>query len=90
MSNEVEQQRQRAVQRFLAGEKPESIFVSLGRTKAWLYKWLDRYEEGDPSWHETLTRRPLTNPKRTASEVEEIVKMVRLKLYNNDLFSHEC
>jgi putative transposase len=85
LSNEVEQQRQWAVQRFLAGEKPESIYVSLGRTKAWLYKWVDRYEEGE-SWYETHTRRPLTNPKKTASEVEEIVKIVRLKLYNNELF----
>jgi putative transposase len=85
LSNEVEQQRQWAIQRFLAGEKPESIYVSLGRTKAWLYKWLDRYEEGE-AWYATLTRRPLTNPKQTASEVEEVVKLIRVKLYTNDLF----
>lgn len=86
MDNEVELQRQRAVQRFLAGEKPESIYVSLGRTKAWLCKWVDRYKEDNKSWDETLPRRPFTNQKRTASEVEEIVKLVRLKLYNNLLF----
>ncbi len=86
MSNEVEQQRQLAVQRFLAGETPESIYVSLGRSKAWLYKWVERYAENDQTWHETLNRRPLTNPMRTSSEIEEIVKMVRLKLYNAELF----
>lgn len=86
MSNEVEQQRQLAVQRFMAGESPESIYISLGRSKAWLYKWVERYEQGDLLWHETLTRRPLTNPMRTVSEVEEIVKMIRLKLYNADYF----
>lgn len=85
MSIEVEQQRQWAVQRFQAGEKPESIYVSLGKTKAWLYKWLDRYEEGE-AWYATLTRRPLTNPKQTASGVEEVVKLIRLKLHTNDVF----
>jgi len=86
LSIEVEQQRQLAVQRFLAGESPESIYVSLGRSKAWLYKWVERYEEGDCLWHETLNRRPLTNPMRTASEVEGIIKVIRLKLYNADSF----
>jgi putative transposase len=86
MKDEIEQHRTWAVQRFLNGEKPESICASLGRSKAWLYKWVERHVESSSGWSESLSRRPLTNPTRTPSEVEEIVKMVRLHLYNRDLF----
>ncbi|MBS3907679.1 MAG: helix-turn-helix domain-containing protein, partial [Syntrophaceae bacterium] len=36
-------QRASAVQRYLAGENPEIICASLGKTKPWLYKWVARY-----------------------------------------------
>ena len=86
MTDDVEQLRTWAVQRFINGEKPESICSSLGCSKAWLYKWVKRYFEGDPFWVESQSRRPLTSPIRTPSEIEEIVKLVRLNLYNQDLF----
>jgi transposase InsO family protein len=75
-----------AVQRFKNGESPESICTSLGKSKYWLYKWINRYSEGDASWCEDRSRRPLVAPNHTPAEIEEIVKMVRLSLYNQDLF----
>lgn len=86
MENENKQHRTLAVQRFKSGESPESICTSLGKSKFWLYKWIKRYVEDDGSWCEDRSRRPLVTPNRTAAEIEEIVKMVRLKLYNQDLF----
>jgi putative transposase len=86
MENENKQHRTLAVQRFKSGESPESICTSLGKSKFWLYKWVKRSNEDDDSWCEDRSRRPLMTPKRTAAEIEEIVKMVRLKLYNQDLF----
>jgi putative transposase len=86
MIDDVQQQRTGAVQRYLNGEKPESICASLGCSRAWLYKWVDRYFEGDPFWSEGYSRRPLTSLTRTQSEIEEIVKIVRLNLYNQGLF----
>ena len=47
VKSKEEQQRILAVQRFLNGEKPESICASLGRSKAWLYKWIKRREHND-------------------------------------------
>jgi transposase InsO family protein len=86
MENEIKQHRILAVQRFKTGESPESICASLGKSKFWLYKWVKRYNEDDTSWCEDRSRRPLVTPNHTTSEIEEIVKMVRLNLYNQDLF----
>ena len=86
MIDDIQQQRTWAVQRFLNGEKPESICASLGCSRAWLYKWVKRFVEGDPFWVESRSQRPLITPTRTPLEIEEIVKLVRLNLYNRDLF----
>jgi len=74
MKDEFSQQRILAVQRFLLGEKPESICASLGRSKAWLYKWVERHLEDDDSWSEDRSRRPQNVINRTPKEIEEIVK----------------
>lgn len=86
MEEEIMQIRMLAVRRFKAGESPESICISLGKSRFWLYKWVKRFDSGDPSWFENRSRRPLVTPNRTASEIEEIVKMVRFNLYNQELF----
>lgn len=86
MEDKIKRDRILAVQRFKAGENPESICTSLGRTKVWLYKWIKRFSEDDALWYEDYSRRPRVIPNRTPSEIEEIVKMVRLNLYNQDLF----
>jgi putative transposase len=86
MENENKQHRILAVQRFKTGESPESICASLGKSKFWLYKWVRRYNEDDTSWCEDRSCRPRATPNHTPSEIEEIVKMVRLGLYNQDLF----
>ena len=86
MTDDIQQQRTRAVKRFLNGEKAESICSSLGRSRAWLYKWLGRYLEGDPGWGKSRSQRPLSTPTHTPIEIEEIVKLIRLNLYNRGLF----
>lgn len=86
MNKKIQKQRALAVQRYLAGESPQIICDSLGKTKPWLYKWVSRHTPDDPSWCEGQSRRPLTSPYRTPAEIEEIVEMVRLSLYNKGLF----
>jgi transposase InsO family protein len=88
MKKDAEQkQRILAAERFNNGEKPESICVSLGRSRAWLYKWVKRRTESNNNefWSENQSRRP-QNISQTPKEIEEVVKFVRLKLYNRDLF----
>lgn len=86
MGDKIKQHRILAVQRFKNGESPESICTSLGMSRVWLYKWIKRSNGEEPSWCEDRSRRPLSMPLHTPAEVEEIVKMVRLNLYNQDLF----
>ena len=86
MEEENKQQRILAVQRFKSGESPESICASLGKSRSWLYKWIGRHLENNDSWNESRSRRPLSVSTYTPSEIEEIVKMIRLNLYNQDLF----
>lgn len=83
---EDEKQRILAVRRFLAGEKPESICSSLGRSRPWLYKWVRRHSDHDDTWFSSSSKRPVNTANRTPTEIEEIVKLVRLNLYNQDLF----
>lgn len=86
MKKAIQKQRATAVRRLLSGEKPQSICDSLGRTKPWLYKWVARHTPDDPAWYEDQSRKPHISPHRTPAEIEEIVAMVRLSLYNKDLF----
>jgi len=85
MKDEI-RQRIQAVQRFLAGEKPETICVSMGLSRSWLYKWISRYDEKNSSWSENRPTVLFHATNRTPLEIEEIVKMIRLNLYNQNLF----
>lgn len=86
MKKEVETERAIAVQRFLDGEKSQTICATLGKTTPWLYKWIKRYDPDNPSWCESQPRQPHNNPRRTPEEIEEIIEMVRLSLYNKGAF----
>lgn len=86
MEDENKQLRALAVQRFKNGESPETICTSLGKSRSWLYKWVTRHEYDNSVWNEERSRCPQSVPQRTPTEIEEIIKMVRLKLYNQDLF----
>ncbi len=86
MEEEIKQHRVLAVMRFKNGESPESICTSLGKSKSWLYKWIGRHLADNNAWSEAQSRRPLSTPTHTPAEVVEIIKMVRLNLYNQDLF----
>jgi putative transposase len=80
------QTRLKAVLRFYEGEEPEEICASLGCSRSWLYKWTARYDPNNPAWIDDRSRQPLSSPLRTPAEIEKIVELVRLDLYNHDLF----
>lgn len=85
MMNE-ESVRRLAIERYLAKEAPEAIFKSLGRAKSWFFKWLGRYKTGAAEWYQNIPRRHHSDPQRTDKEIEEVIKHVRLELYNAGLF----
>jgi len=51
-----------AIKRYHKGESPKSIYEDLKRTKQWFFKWLKRYQSGDPYWYKSKSRAPLHMP----------------------------
>ncbi|HVA31205.1 MAG TPA: integrase core domain-containing protein [Gaiellaceae bacterium] len=79
---EVELRRE-AVRRRLAGESPEEIALSLGRTRQWVAKWVGRHDPADADWAAGRKRGPARAPHRTAVETETLVLAVRERLVTN-------
>lgn len=79
---EVELRRE-AVRRRLAGESPELIACSLGRTRQWVAKWVGRHDPADADWAAGHKRGPARAPNRTAVEMEALVLAVRERLVAN-------
>ena len=86
MAKDAEWERRRAIERFRRGESPSTIYGSMGHSPHWFYTWLERFRGGDPEWFRERSRRPLHSPRRSSNEIEQIVTMVRLSLYNRGLF----
>jgi transposase InsO family protein len=88
MDNEHEEERLRilAIERYETGEAAESIWISLGRSRRWFYKWLERSRSREEVWW-TSDGSGHASINRTSEEIRAIVKMVRLELHNRDLFS---
>lgn len=69
-----------AVRRRLGGEAVTSICHSLGKSRRWLYYWLQRYSLTDPHWAETRSRAPHRHPRKTAVAVEDLICEIRRRL----------
>ena len=86
MCTRDEQDRILALERYHGGEKPKTIYTSLGHSRYWFYKWLKRHDSDDSQWFADKSKRPLTSPYRTPEEVEKIVCLTRQHLYNQGTF----
>lgn len=77
-----------AIKRYLNGEKPATIARSLGYSRKWIYKWVERYESraDDTNWCQNQTSAPHSNPCKLSKETVDAVKLVRLSLYNEGVF----
>lgn len=78
--------RQRAIERYLQGESPTAIYQSMGYSREWFYKWLNRYESGAPEWAEEHSRRPRRSPRRVAAALEAEVLATRRSLTRRQVF----
>jgi len=59
----------KAIDRYLKGESPKSIYTNVNRSKNWFFKWLKRYHSGKPGWYKERSTAPLRRPTRL-SEIE--------------------
>ena len=67
--SDLEQRRQLAVERSLAGDPMAVICQELGCAKSWLYKWKQRSQATEPEWFTARSRRPETTPSTTPETV---------------------
>jgi len=69
-----------AISMYLQGQSPISIYTELKRSKNWFFKWLKRYQSGDPNWFEEKSRAPLRSPTRLSDIDKERIISVRKRL----------
>jgi putative transposase len=81
-----ERVRQVAVRRHLAGESVGAICRSLGRARAWFYKWWERQQTGQEDWWTDRSRRPHGHGRAIGPPLEGLVLEVRDRLESQGLF----
>lgn len=72
--------RKQAIERYLKGESPKSIYSHLNRSKNWFFKWLKRYQNGDPNWSADQSRAPVHRPKTISARDRKRIIETRLHL----------
>ena len=88
MKKKPEKDRVLAIQRYLNGEKPATIARSLGYSRKWIYKWIERYEssDDDSDWAGNRSSAPHNNQRQLPDKIVQAITLVRLSLYNEGLF----
>ncbi len=75
-----EARRREAIRRFLQGEAISAICRTLGRSRRWFHKWLQRYDPSRPDWARSQSRAPWHVAAKTPVAVERLVCAVRRRL----------
>lgn len=75
-----EEIRCKAIERFIDGEAPKAIYDDLGRTKQWFFKWLKRYQSGDPDWYRSKSRAPRNRPAQIDQVERQRIISIRQRL----------
>jgi putative transposase len=69
-----------AIERYLKGESPKSIYTDLKRSKNWFFKWLKRYKKGDNHWYEERSRTPKRQPTALSETEKHRIISTRIHL----------
>ena len=72
--------RRQAIDRFKNGESPKTIYSNLGRTKQWFFKWVKRYQSGDPKWYVSRSAAPHRKRKQLQEEDRRRIVTIRKQL----------
>jgi hypothetical protein len=69
-----------AIERHQKGESPKAIYTDLGRSKNWFFKWLKRFQTGDPHWYKDQSRAPKARPTAISEVDRQRIVSVRKHL----------
>lgn len=72
--------RKTAVNRYLKGETPKSIYTDLKRSKSWFFKWLKRYKSGEPEWYKDKSKAPVNRPAAISKVERQRIISTRIHL----------
>jgi transposase len=72
--------RKKAIDQYLKGASPKSIYTELNRSKQWFFKWLKRYQTGDPGWYQDQSKAPKTQPTAISEADKQRIISVRTRL----------
>ena len=75
-----EELRRLAIKRYQQGESPINIYRDLKRTKQWFFKWLKRYQSGDPFWYRSRSQAPLSRPGQIDAVDRQRIAAIRQHL----------
>ena len=72
--------REQAIERYIKGESPKSIYTDLKRSKNWFFKWLRRYKSGDAKWYTDKSKAPKSSPAAISQIDEQRIIATRRRL----------
>ena len=72
--------RKMAIEQHLQGKSPISIYLEIGRSKYWFFKWLHRYQSGDTEWFKDKLKTPHHHPHTSSLKMQNLVKSIRIQL----------
>ncbi len=79
-----ETKRQTAIELFNKEKKSiTEISKHLGRSRQWVYKWIQRYDEGNADWYKETSRRPKNSSTTISKTTEHSIISVRKSLEEN-------
>src|SRR6266540_1063148 len=64
----------------MAGEPIASIMAALGRSRRWVFKWLERYQPKRADWAGARSRAPGVVANKSSAKLEALVLKVRARL----------
>ena len=76
--------RKKAINRYLKGESPKSIYTDLKSSKEWFFKWLKRYQTGEPEWYKGKSRAPLNRPTQLSETEKQRIISTRKRLESEE------
>jgi putative transposase len=75
-----QEQRKKAINRYLKGESPKTIYTDLKRSKHWFFKWLKRYQTGEPEWYKGKSKAPVNRPTQLGEIEKQRIISTRQRL----------
>lgn len=75
-----EELRRNAIVLYEQNWKPREICSTLGCSRSWFYKWLNRYQSGHEKWSQSSSRAPKNSQHQRDEQLEQLIVRTRKQL----------